>query len=53
MKKPKKPKQPRTSSSLATWENYMRRVSDWKKKLSKLESDKRRKKSIIEKARRA
>jgi hypothetical protein len=53
MKLPKKPKQPRVSSSLTTWENYQKRVSDWKKKLARIEADKRKKKSLIEKARRA
>ena len=53
MKKPKKPKMPRKSASVQVWERYTQRVSDWKKRLNKIESDKKKKASLIEKARRA
>jgi len=51
MSKPKKPKAPKASSSLAVWENYKKRLQEWKSKLSKIETDKKKKKTIIEQAR--
>jgi hypothetical protein len=53
MKLPKKPKKPREGASLTTWENYTSRVSDWKKKVAKVHADKKKKKNLIEKSRRA
>lgn len=52
-KLPKKPKAPKASASLQTWENYNTRVKAWEKKVSGIESDKKKKAALIAKARRA
>ena len=49
---PKKPKAPKKSASLRVWENYERRLKDWKQKVSKIESEKKRKAAIIARAKR-
>ena len=50
MAKPKKlPKKPKASASLAVWERYEDKIQEVKKYNAKLEADKKRKKSLIEK----
>lgn len=50
-KKPKKPKAPKASASLQVWENYKKRLADWKKACQKVDSDKKKKSNIIAQAR--
>jgi len=50
-KLPSKPKAPKAKASLATWENYERKVAEWKKKCHMIKSDEEKKKRIIEKVR--
>ena len=51
-KKPKRPKAPKRSSSLQTWQNYERRLNDWVKKCNQIVGDKKRKAQLIEKIQR-
>jgi len=46
-RKPKRPKAPKRSASLESWKNYGKRLSDWKAKCRKIESDKKSKSTII------
>lgn len=46
-KAPKKPKAPRATASLATWENYKKKVSDWEKEVKTIEADKKKKAALI------
>lgn len=50
-RKPRKPKAPKMSAGLQTWENYYKRLTDWKKRCNELESNKKRKAALIQKAR--
>ncbi len=52
LKKPKRPKAPKHSSSLQTWQAYERRLSDWTKKCSQIIGDRKRKAQLIEKLQR-
>lgn len=51
MRKPKRPKAPKRSASVAVWERYEKRLKEWKQKLAKMEADKRRKEAIIQRVR--
>ena len=53
MKKPKRPKAPKRSASLARWEDYKKRLNDWKKKCAKIDADKKKKAKLIDSLRRA
>lgn len=48
-KKKSFPKAPKQSASLETWQKYDKKVSEVKKHNAQLESDKRKKKSLVEK----
>lgn len=50
-RKPRKPKAPKTTASVQVWENYYKRLQDWKKRCNKIEADKKRKANLIQKAR--
>jgi hypothetical protein len=50
-KKRKLPKKPKASASLETWNNWHRRAAEVKKHNSQLESDKKKKQALIQKAR--
>jgi len=48
-KLPKKPKKPRASASLTTWQNFEGRYKAWQKKCSDIKNAKKRKESLIKK----
>jgi len=48
-KKPKMPKRPKRSSGIEVWKRYDQRVADWKRKCSKIETDKKTKERLIQK----
>jgi hypothetical protein len=52
-KLPKKPKAPKQSASLASWQNYDARLKEWKNKCAQIIRDKAAKKSLIERTRKA
>lgn len=52
-KKKKFPKAPKAGASLETWQNYDKKIGDVKKHNQKIESDAKRKKSLIEKTKKA
>ena len=49
MKLPKKPRKPKASASLSTWERFDQRVKDWRKKVSDKKSAKSKKETLIKK----
>lgn len=51
-KKPKRPRAPKSSASYQTWQNYSKRLSDWKKRCSGIVSDKKKKTALMQKLRR-
>lgn len=54
MAKAKKfPKSPKQSASLEVWQNHDRKVAEVKKHNAQLESDKKKKKAVIEKVKKA
>lgn len=48
-KKKSFPKAPKASASLETWQKYDKKVTEVKKHNAQLESDKRKKKTLVEK----
>ncbi len=48
-KLPKKPRKPRASASLTTWQKFEQRVKDWHKKCSDIKNAKSKKANIIKK----
>lgn len=44
---PKKPKAPKQSASLETWQNYEKRVKEWEKKCRAIDQAKAQKKKLI------
>lgn len=48
-KMPKRPKRPKASAGLTTWENYSHRVKEWEHKCSKIHSDHKKKESLMNK----
>jgi hypothetical protein len=46
-KLPSKPKMPKESASLATWERYKARFSEWEKKCKNIKNAKAKKASLI------
>lgn len=48
-KKKSFPKAPKASASLETWQKYDKKVAEVKKHNAQLESDKRKKKTLVEK----
>lgn len=51
MKKPKRPKKPKMSASPATWQRFDERMKDWEKRCREIDSDKKKKESIMKKYR--
>jgi len=51
MKRPKKPKAPRVTASLAVWERYEKRLKDWQNKIKQIDADRKKKEAIIQRAR--
>lgn len=49
-KKPKKPKAPKRTATLKTWENYKKRLADWKKRCAEIEANKKKKEKLISSA---
>ena len=49
MKLPKKPRKPKASASLATWERFDQRVKDWHKKVADKKNAKKKKETLIKK----
>ena len=48
-KMPSKPKKPKQSASLASWEKYDQKVKDWHKKCNEIKNAKNKKASLIKK----
>ncbi len=48
-KLPKKPRKPKTSASLRTWENFDTRYKAWEKKVSDIKNGHKRKETLIKK----
>lgn len=48
-KYPKKPRKPKRSASLKTWEAYQKRYNEWKKKCSTIDSNLKKKEKLIAK----
>lgn len=48
-KYPKKPKRPKASASLKTWENYDSRMKAWAKKCKEIDAAKNKKETIRKK----
>lgn len=48
-KLPKKPRKPKRSASLASWQNFDARVADWKNKVSQILSERTKKETLIKK----
>ena len=46
---PKKPKKPKHSASVATWEKYDQRVKEWHRKCAAIKAGKKKKESLIKK----
>lgn len=51
-RKPKRPRAPKQSAGLQTWQNYDNRLGDWNKKCNQIDSDKKKKSDLIEKIKR-
>ena len=45
-KKPRKPKRPKASASLATWQRYDDRMKDWQKRVKEWENEPKKKDAI-------
>jgi len=52
-KKKSFPKAPKQSASLETWQKYDKKVAEVKKHNAQVDSDKRKKKSLVEKVKKA
>jgi len=50
-KLPKKPKAPKASAGLQTWERFNQRLTEWEKKVAKIKSDATKKANLIKKTR--
>lgn len=48
-KLPKKPKKPKASASVASWEKFAHRVSEWHKKINSIKAGKNKKAALIKK----
>lgn len=48
-KLPKKPRKPKTSASLASWEKFDQRMKDWQKKCSDIKNGAKKKETLIKK----
>ena len=51
MKKPKRPKKPKMSASPTAWQRFDERMKDWEKRCREIDSDKKKKESIMKKYR--
>lgn len=50
-KLPKKPKSPKRSAGLSSWENYDARVRAWHSRINQIKSDIKKKEALIRKYR--
>jgi hypothetical protein len=48
-KLPKKPKKPRASASITSWQNFDARYKAWQKKVSDIKNSKKRKETLVAK----
>lgn len=48
-KLPKKPRKPKASASLSTWERFDGRMKDWAKKVSDIKNGHKKKETLIKK----
>lgn len=48
-KLPKKPRKPKASAGLSTWQNFDERVKNWKKKCSDITNGHKKKEALVKK----